>query len=139
MENLTAYIQQWSSPEELLTMSLVLPQLFYKDHIDKLERRKNWTKAKEDWFQHVLYNGNMGISHVVRIANKFLKVQKVLKGIRKFYTDFLELYTITYPKLEAILKIPNGSWEKEFSLVEGDHWLRETWKLSLDHRKKVLE
>lgn len=24
-------------------------------------------------------------------------------------------------------------------MVKGDHWIVETWKLSLDHRKEVLE
>lgn len=81
----------------------------------------------------------MGIDCTVRIAKKFLEVKNILKGIRKFYTDFLELYRITYPKLEAILNIPKKSWEKKLALVEGDHWLMETWKLGLYHRKEVLE
>lgn len=77
----------------------------------------------------------MGIGHVVRTTNKFREEQKQLKGIEKFYTNFLKLYRITYPKLEAILKMPEKNWEKELALAKDDHWLVETWKLGLDHRR----
>lgn len=81
----------------------------------------------------------MGIGYVTKTKNKILEVQKILKGIRKFCTNFPELYKIRYPKLEAFLKIRYKSWEKGLALVKDDHWLVETWKLGLDHRKEVLE
>lgn len=65
LADLTAYIQQWSSNEELPSTSSATPLLHSKDHIIKLERRKNWTKAIEDWFQWVVYNGDMGIGHAI--------------------------------------------------------------------------
>lgn len=100
--HLTTYSQQWSSIK-LPTTSLALPQLLSKIHIDQLEKTKNWMKATEDWFWKVLYDGNMGIGHVIRTANKFLELQTVLKRIRKFCTNFPELYRITHPKIEAIV------------------------------------
>lgn len=39
--DLTTYIQQWSSVEELPTTSLAPPQFMSKDHIDKLEKSEN--------------------------------------------------------------------------------------------------
>lgn len=61
--DLTTYIQQWSSAEELPITSSAPPQLLSKDHINKLERRKNWTKAMKEWFRWVVYNGDMGTGH----------------------------------------------------------------------------
>lgn len=41
---LMAYIQQWSTVEEFPSTSSATTLLLSKDHIKKLERRKNWTK-----------------------------------------------------------------------------------------------
>lgn len=49
------------------------------------------------------------------------------------------MYRIAYPKLDAILKMPNNTWEKELALVKDDHWLVETWKMGLNHMREVLE
>lgn len=74
VENLIGCIQEWSSTKELPTTSSATPLLLSKDHINKLEKRKNWTKATEDWFQRVIYNGHIGINCAIRIAYKFLEI-----------------------------------------------------------------
>lgn len=93
----------------------------------------------EDWFRQVLYTGNMGINYVVRTINKFLDVQRHLEGITKFCTKFQKIYGSTYPKIEAVLKLPQKTWEKELALTQDSHWLVDMWKLDFDHRKEILE
>lgn len=101
--------------------------------MDKLKKRKNLSKTTKDWFHHVLYIGNMGINRVVRIANKFLEVQKSLKGTRKYCIDFLRMYESTYPKIEAILKLPKKTWENELTFKDDDHWLVDMWKMNFEN------
>lgn len=93
----------------------------------------------KDWFRQVLYAGNMGINHVIRTKNKFLELKRNLEGTRKFWNDFPKIYESTYPKIEAILKLPQKIWEKEIALTEDDHWPVDMWKLDFDHRKEKLE
>lgn len=81
----------------------------------------------------------MGINHDVRTTNKFLEVQRHLEGMRKFCIEFPNIYGSTYPKIEAILKLPQKTWEKELALIEDDHWLVDMWKLYFYHRKEILE
>lgn len=64
-------------------------------------------RTAESWFRQVLYVGNMGIDHFVRKTNNFLDVQRSLEGTRKLYNDFRRIYESTFPKIEAILKLPS--------------------------------
>lgn len=92
------------------------PQLLSKEKIDKMEKRNNWTKTIEDWFQQVLYVGNMGINHSIRTTNKFLEVQKILKGMRKFCIDFPRIYESTTPKLKPYSRFLTKHGKKTLSL-----------------------
>lgn len=75
----------------------------------------------------------MGISHVVRIANKFLELQRSLESTRKFWTDFLGIYGFTFSKIEAILKLRKKTWKEELAFKEDDHWLVETWRMDFEN------
>lgn len=57
----------------------------------------------------------------------------------KTCNNYSELYMITYPKLESILKLSRGIWENGLGLPEDDHWLVETWQMGPNYRKGILE
>lgn len=137
--NLSAYIQQWKSLEEEAPSTSSTPLLLSQEELSKMEKMKNWTKATVDQFQWVLYDGDMGIGHASQMTNKFWDVQKQLEAMEKICHQLTKLYKITHPQLDAILKMPERTWEKELALVKDDHWLVETWKMGLDHRRDVLE
>lgn len=119
--NLTVYIQQWYSTKEMPTTSTNPPQLLSKEKIDKMEKRKNLEKTTKTWFQQVQYVGNMGIGRAVRTTKKFFDLQQSLEGMKKLCTDFLARYESTYQKIEAILKLPSATWEKELAFKRDDH------------------
>lgn len=74
--DLTAYIQQWAYTKEETTTKLSALALLSKEKINKMEKIKNWTKSTMDWFNMVVYNGDMGIHHTAMVFNKFQSLQK---------------------------------------------------------------
>lgn len=47
VEELTTYIQQWTSTKEALTTSFA-PKLLSQDELTKMEKMKNWTSVITD-------------------------------------------------------------------------------------------
>lgn len=104
-----------------------------------MERMKNWTKSTLDWFNKVFYNGDMCIRCATRMHNEFQVLQKQVGDIIDICKEFLEMYRITYPKLESILKLSKETGERELVLPKEDHQLVEAQQLNFEYRKEILE
>lgn len=62
-----------------------------------------------------------------------------MESMNKICTDLPVMYKSTYPKIKAILWLPNTTWENELALKRDDHWLMDVWKWDFENKKERLE
>lgn len=59
--------------------------------------------------------------------------------MKKLSTNFPKRYDSTYPKIEAILKMPSTDREKELAFKRYDHWLVDVWRRDFKNQKERLD